>query len=223
MRALVKIMFQRVSEMKAVVKAPTTPKQTLSKFSLFKKSKPKQIESPEPLVVPNRPQQRLNKNGELEIVITFIGESGTGAKTSFVNRYVHGTFLMNVETTIGAKFVTKEVVSRGVTVHLMMWDTAGQERYISLTPAYLMNCSGAVVGYDITSKGSLITARDRHSDLKTKYPNAVIMVIGNKADLECDRRVSLEEGEALANTLHASLFFESKKILLHSFLLVFSH
>ena len=130
---------------------------------------------------------------------------------------------MNVETTIGAKFVTKEVVSRGVTVHLMMWDTAGQERYISLTPMYLMNCSGIVVGYDITSKESLRVAANRYCDLKTNYPNAVIMVIGNKADLECDRRVSLEEGEALANTLHASLFFESKKILLHSFLLVFSH
>ena len=76
---------------------------------------------------------------------------------------------------------------------------------------YLRGANGIVVGYDITSKESLRTARNRYINLKTKYPSAVIMVIGNKVDLGHERRrVSRDEGEELANDLHASVFFESK-------------
>ena len=214
MRALAKIIFLRASEMRAAMKAPAAPTQAQSsqKFSLFKKPKETRAENAEPRVVPSPSQQRPNQNGELRLKICFVGDTLTGAKTSFVNRYVHKTFSQDTAPTIGAKFDTKEVVSRGVTVHLDIWDTAGQERYRSLIPMYLINCNRIVVGYDITSKESLQVAGNRYSDLKARYPNAVIMVIGNKTDLEHNRRVSLEEGEVLTNAIRASIFFESKKI-----------
>ena len=156
--------------------------------------------------------QNNNPEDEICFKVAFLGDSGVGAKTSFVIRYVRDTFSYFGEPTIGAAFYPKNLVIRGKKVKLELWDTAGQERFASLAPMYFRGAYGIVIGYDITSRSSFDRARWWLSHIKHDYPDDryVLMIIGNKVDLEAERKVSYEEGEELAREFDVPLFFEGK-------------
>lgn len=154
------------------------------------------------------PKSRNNDSGdEINLKLAFVGETRTG-KTTFAHYYDKKIVPENPSQTIGASFISKKIVARGRPVKLAMWDVAGQEKYIGLTSMYLKSTDGIVVTYDVTDRDSYDTALRRYENLKNEYPNVVIMVIGNKADLQDRKTVHVEDGEALTNEIHASLFFE---------------
>jgi small GTP-binding protein len=43
------------------------------------------------------------------------------------------------------------------TIKAQIWDTAGQERYRAITSAYYRGAVGALLVYDITKQGALIS------------------------------------------------------------------
>ena len=101
------------------------------------------------------------------------------------------------ESTIGAAFLTKTVPE--FKVKFEIWDTAGQERYASLAPLYYRGASAAAIVYDITSKESFAKAKHWVKELqKNASQEIVIVLVGNKSDLEQDRDVSAEEAKAYA-------------------------
>eukprot|EP00406_Dinophysis_acuminata_P007877 CAMPEP_0179232438 /NCGR_PEP_ID=MMETSP0797-20121207/11859_1 /TAXON_ID=47934 /ORGANISM="Dinophysis acuminata, Strain DAEP01" /LENGTH=293 /DNA_ID=CAMNT_0020939557 /DNA_START=79 /DNA_END=958 /DNA_ORIENTATION=+ len=134
-----------------------------------------------------------NRNKVLMKVI-ILGDSGVG-KTSLMNQYVNKKFTNQYKATIGADFLTKEVVVDNKTVSLQIWDTAGQERFQSLGVAFYRGADCCILVYDITAPKTyesveswreefLLQAGPRDPD---KFP---FVVIGNKADLEQNRKVA---------------------------------
>jgi len=126
----------------------------------------------------------------LKVII--LGDSGVG-KTSLMNQYVHKRFSNQYKATIGADFLTKEVMIEDKLVTLQIWDTAGQERFQSLGVAFYRGADSCVLVYDITDAKSfenleswmdefLVHAAPRNSD---SFP---FVVLGNKADLGGSRR-----------------------------------
>ncbi|XP_003375392.1 GTP-binding protein YPT7 [Trichinella spiralis] len=69
----------------------------------------------------------------LKVII--LGDSGVG-KTSLMNQYVNKRFSNQYKATIGADFLTKDVVVDDRFVTMQIWDTAGQERFQSLGVAF---------------------------------------------------------------------------------------
>ena len=63
----------------------------------------------------------------LKVII--LGDSGVG-KTSLMNQYVNKKFSNQYKATIGADFLTKEVMVDDRLVTMQIWDTAGQERSV---------------------------------------------------------------------------------------------
>ena len=45
----------------------------------------------------------------------------------------------------------------GKTIKAQIWDTAGQERYRAITSAYYRGAVGALLVYDITKQGMLLS------------------------------------------------------------------
>ncbi|KAJ2171673.1 GTP-binding protein of the rab/ypt, partial [Coemansia sp. RSA 560] len=131
-------------------------------------------------------------------------------KSSIVTRFARNEFNQYNESTIGAAFVTKDVLlDEGVTAALRIWDTAGQERYKSLAPMYYRNAEGAVVVYDITQDDSFGKAKAWIKELQRQNEaTTVIALVGNKTDLDDKRTVSHEEGLRYADEVGA-LFFET--------------
>eukprot|EP00826_Nyctotherus_ovalis_P007449 TRINITY_DN11869_c0_g1_i1.p1 TRINITY_DN11869_c0_g1~~TRINITY_DN11869_c0_g1_i1.p1 ORF type:complete len:148 (-),score=12.99 TRINITY_DN11869_c0_g1_i1:210-653(-) len=101
-------------------------------------------------------------------------------------------------------------------VDLHIWDTAGQERFGSLSSSYFSKASIAVIVYDITCKILANVGPESLESVKSwakkvRYSGgeeAIIVVVGNKSDLEDERRVNARNGKKLAMELKA-LFFEA--------------
>ncbi|KAG5507649.1 hypothetical protein JKF63_06598 [Porcisia hertigi] len=162
--------------------------------------------------------------------IVMLGESGAG-KSSIALRFTRNEFLNNQETTIGAAFLSKTLMvppsrsaaaspggaATGQALQQQMralkfeiWDTAGQERFRSLAPIYYRGACGALVVYDITNGESLKRAQTWIRELRANAdPSLVIMLVGNKKDLESLRQVSFEDGQRLAAEEQLAGFFET--------------
>eukprot|EP00002_Diphylleia_rotans_P001146 TRINITY_DN10633_c0_g1_i2.p1 TRINITY_DN10633_c0_g1~~TRINITY_DN10633_c0_g1_i2.p1 ORF type:complete len:248 (+),score=59.68 TRINITY_DN10633_c0_g1_i2:169-912(+) len=145
--------------------------------------------------------------------VIFLGDATVG-KTCILSRFMNDVFEETYQTTIGMDFQSRMMHFEDRTVALQLWDTAGQERYQSLIPAYLRDCSIAVVVYDITNRNSFLnTSRWAEQVQLESGPNTAIVVVGNKQDLgEGERReVTLEEGEQKAVELKAQFLETSAK------------
>ncbi|CAE7364811.1 Rab6 [Symbiodinium sp. CCMP2592] len=141
--------------------------------------------------------------------VVFLGQCGTG-KTALIRQFVHRTFDQNYTATIGMDFVGKLLSLEGRQLRLQLWDTAGQERFRALMPSYLRDSSACVVVYDVTSKESFDSIRgwvDLALEGRSRR-DLLLVLVGNKIDLEEQRCVQKAEGEALAEDLKM-LFFEA--------------
>ena len=130
--------------------------------------------------------------------IVIVGDSGVG-KTNILLRYLKNEFDTQTKATVGVEFGTKKTRIENSSIKAQIWDTAGQERYRAITSAYYKGAHGALVVYDITRKSSFDSVEKWLSDLKNNgEEKMVIMVIGNKCDMETSRAVPIEEGEGKA-------------------------
>lgn len=87
----------------------------------------------------------------------------------------------------------------GKSVKLQIWDTAGQERFRSVTRSYYRGAAGALLVYDTTSRDSFNALTNWLNDARTlASPNIVILLVGNKKDLEEARDVTFLEASTFA-------------------------
>ena len=78
----------------------------------------------------------------------------------------------------------------GTMIKYEIWDTAGQERYHSLAPMYYRGAQAAVIVYDITNANSFEKAKQWIQELKRQgNPDIVIALVGNKLDLQEEKRL----------------------------------
>jgi len=134
----------------------------------------------------------------LKIII--LGDSGVG-KTSLMNQYVNKKFSNQYKATIGADFLTKEVMIEEKLVTMQIWDTAGQERFQSLGVAFYRGADACVLVYDVTTPKSFKQLQSWQEEfliqaLPQDPDNFPFIVLGNKVDKTDDRKVPLEEALA---------------------------
>ncbi|CAO3564383.1 unnamed protein product [Mortierella alpina] len=117
-----------------------------------------------------------------------------------------------VQATIGIDFLSKTMYLEDRTVRLQLWDTAGQERFRSLIPSYIRDSSVAVVVYDITNRNSFMNTAKWIDDVRAERGTDVIIVlVGNKTDLNEKRQVTAEEGEKKAKEFNIMFIETSAK------------
>lgn len=80
-------------------------------------------------------------------------------------RFSTNEFKENVQSTLGAQFITHSIEENDCIMQFDIWDTAGQERFQALGALYYKNSKGAVVVYDITSEKSFQRAKNWISEL----------------------------------------------------------
>ena len=133
--------------------------------------------------------------------VSLVGQSGVG-KTCLLTRYIKGIFNPKNVTTIGANFLTKELVIQNTHITLNIRDTAGQELYRSLTPMYYRNAAAAIVIFDVTSVRSFETIKEWVSELRANERDILIYLCGNKIDLVDQRQITTTQIENLAEELN---------------------
>ena len=137
-----------------------------------------------------------------------IGDSFVG-KSCIVAKYIHGGFDEEFKTTIGIEFGSKDLTINGKVYRIQIWDTAGQETFRSITRAYYKNSVCSFIVYDVTNRQSFLNVQDWFNECKKQTPKTAMMVlVGNKIDLNNKREISYEEGENFAKN-NSMLFYET--------------
>ncbi|BFZ17346.1 hypothetical protein BsWGS_20385 [Bradybaena similaris] len=154
-------------------------------------------------------QASMLETYDLSCKVMLIGDSGVG-KTCLLVRFKDGTFLSgSFISTVGIDFRNKVVDVEGTKVKLQIWDTAGQERFRSITRAYYRDAHALLLLYDVTNKTSFDNVRAWLGEINDyAQEDVVIMLLGNKCDVNSDRVVKREEGERLAKE-HGVAFMET--------------
>ena len=89
---------------------------------------------------------------------------------------------------------------------LLVWDIGGQAQFSSIRNMYFKGANGAIGVYDITSPESLLRIPGWVTSIKKTVGNIPQVLIGNKMDLEEQRRVSREDALDLAKRLDCEHF-----------------
>jgi len=127
-----------------------------------------------------------------------IGNANTG-KSCLLHQFIENKFKTESSHTIGVEFGSKVVNCGGKSIKLQIWDTAGQERFRSVTRSYYRGAAGALLVYDIASRETYNSLTNWLSDARTlASPDIVIVLVGNKKDLEADREVTFLEASRFA-------------------------
>ena len=139
-----------------------------------------------------------NDNYDLILKLVLIGDSGVG-KTNILSRYNNNEFSLATQPTVGVEFGNKVIKKENKSIKLQLWDTAGQERYKAITNAFYKGSKGAFVVYDITRKSTFLNIDNWIGELKTNGSDDILIIlVGNKTDLEDKREVSTDDGEKKA-------------------------
>ncbi|XP_051699247.1 ras-related protein Rab-2A isoform X3 [Oryctolagus cuniculus] len=135
-------------------------------------------------------------------------EKGVG-KSCLLLQFTDKRFQPVHDLTIGVEFGARMITIDGKQIKLQIWDTAGQESFRSITRSYYRGAAGALLVYDITRRDTFNHLTTWLEDARQhSNSNMVIMLIGNKSDLESRREVKKEEGEAFARE-HGLIFMET--------------
>ena len=107
---------------------------------------------------------QMGKNTKNELKIIVVGNSGTG-KTSFVNKWIKGTFDENYKATIVSEFSYKIFDYKEKSYKIQLWDLAGMDQNICITKIFSKDSHGCIILSDITDKKTL--------DISIKWKNTV--------------------------------------------------
>ncbi|GER34462.1 RAB GTPase homolog A4A [Striga asiatica] len=137
--------------------------------------------------------------------VVLIGDSAVG-KSQILSRFSRDEFSLDSKATIGVEFQTRTMVIQHKSVKAQIWDTAGQERYRAVTSAYYRGAVGAMLVYDITKRQTFDHIPRWLEELRSHADkNIVIILVGNKCDLEDQRAVPTEDAKEFAQ--NEGLFF----------------
>ena len=143
--------------------------------------------------------------------IIIIGDSGVG-KSNILGRYLNKEFKHDTKSTVGVEFGSKQLKIEGVNIKLQIWDTAGEERYRAITSAYYKGSKGCFIVYDITSEVSFENVEKWYEEIRKSAEKEIfVILVGNKCDLENERKVSIEMGQNKAKNFNCP-FFETSAL-----------
>jgi small GTP-binding protein len=137
-----------------------------------------------------------------------IGNSGVG-KSCLLLRFTEDSWSESYVTTIGVDFKIKTLDIENKSVKLQIWDTAGEERFRNIVSSYYRGAHGIMMVYDITDLETFENLNSWLNEIaKNASENVYKILVGNKCDMEKDRKVTYQQGEEFAKE-HKMFFFET--------------
>jgi small GTP-binding protein len=146
-----------------------------------------------------------------DVKLVVLGNSGVG-KTSMIIRFITDNYKVDIDSTIGASYMTKIVNLGSSYLKINIWDTAGQERFRSIVHMYYKDIGVAILVYDLTNSDSFSRLSWWYSEMRQHIDyNLTVVVVANKEDLVLQEKVPLEEAKEFADSIGAMYFRTSAK------------
>ena len=133
------------------------------------------------------------------IKLIIIGDHNTG-KSTIIDKYTQEKTSDNTRV----EFYTKIFNLNENTIRINIWDTKGYNAFDNITNTYMKEPNAFIILFDITNRNSFTNIKswlDRlnfyNYNLKN-YDYYPILLVGNKRDLENDRKISFIEADTYA-------------------------
>ena len=154
----------------------------------------------------------MSENEKLEkIKIMALGNNVVG-KTSFILRFTENKFEKNYLATVGIDYQIKIITIKEKQYKLCFYDTVGEEKYRSITLNVIKDAQGILLMYDITIINSFDSIPNWIKSIKdVKGSDFPMVLVGNKIDLESERKITKEQGEKFAKENGIEFFEISNK------------
>ena len=146
---------------------------------------------------------------DLSFKMIVVGDAGVG-KSCLTSKASKGIFEELYAPTIGFEFLVFNVKINEKVVKLQIWDTCGQELYRSLISSFYRNSSLAMMVYAINNKESFNHIKSWLKEVKLQSnPDVKIFLIGNKSDLDKERKVKEEDARTFMEENGIHFFSET--------------
>jgi small GTP-binding protein len=132
--------------------------------------------------------------------VMLVGNSGVG-KSQLCLGLAENTFVDMHISTIVTSLTRKGITVDNRKTDLQLWDTPGNPRYAMSVLKFYNRAHGFLLVFDVTNRESFDHLGKWHTEITNSAPNANIILVGNKSDLEDDRQVTQEEAKHYANRL----------------------
>ena len=153
------------------------------------------------------PQSTFNFDKSFSIVLA--GSSRTG-KSCLMKKAISNDFEEDYSSTHIFDYLTAYIKIKGNIIKLNISDTSGQEIFKSYVIDSYEKSSLAILLYSIDDKESFEYIKDLYNEIKRKTNHkSRIILVGNKSDLEKERKISQNEAIKLRNENGFDLFMET--------------
>jgi len=143
--------------------------------------------------------------------VIMVGAGGVG-KSALTLQFMYGDFVEEYDPTKADSY-RKKVVLDGEECQIDILDTAGQEEYAAIRDNYYRSGEGFLCVFSICESESFAAADGfREQILRVcDNPKIPIILVGNKVDLETNRKVKKEEAETKARAWGCDYYETSAK------------
>ena len=143
-----------------------------------------------------------NYNFDLILKTILIGNIMVG-KSALCEKICKNTFPEDYSATVGFEFFNlnfRIASDKKPVLKYKIWDCCGQEVYRSLVTSFYRNAEVCLLVYDVTNEESFKNIENWVNDVKAQKTDELIhfILIGNKIDLEKERKISKEAGNKFA-------------------------
>lgn len=147
----------------------------------------------------SRQGDRPNQAQTYKLVV--VGGGGVG-KSAITIQFIQSYFVTDYDPTIEDSY-TKQCVIDDIPAKLDILDTAGQEEFSAMREQYMRSGEGFLLVFSVADHASFDELYKFHKQIlrvkdRDEFP---MLIVGNKADLDIQRVVSLEEAQALSRQL----------------------
>jgi small GTP-binding protein len=150
-----------------------------------------------------------NIKADLTFKVIVIGNPNVG-KSCLSLKGTTGRFEESYVATVGFDFFSFFAKIENQLIRLQIWDTCGQEGYRSLVANFFRGTTLAILVYAINDVKSFNDIGTWIKQLKANSnPDIKMFLVGNKNDLENERKISQEEGRKLSKELDFFSFYET--------------
>ncbi|MHA1195657.1 MAG: Rab family GTPase [Promethearchaeota archaeon] len=139
--------------------------------------------------------------------VIVIGDPAVG-KTSLLTKFARNKFEEKYLPTVGVNIVKETLeLNDNIKINLLIWDLAGQPQFYMLHRPYFNGADGMMLVFDITRSSTFSNVNNWYNTA-VKYGLSGIprILIGNKIDLEDERKIILPMAEHLSEKLNAPYF-----------------
>ena len=137
------------------------------------------------------------KEYDNSIKVIFLGDTNVG-KTSIIKRLKNNSFNYNEKSTLSIQYYNLIIKIKDFILKIKIWDTAGLEKYNSILSNYCKFTDVVIFVYSIDNQESFNHIPDWIKEFEDKNTidksNQIKILIGNKKDLEDERKITYEEG-----------------------------